>query len=108
MYDKILPDIIRRTRLINGLTQLETAKSCGISASYLCRLEKGGCLPSPGVLLRLANVLNISGYDILVCAAYAAINEPPKNDGYLSEIVSTLRLILAEKKAGGSNENGLF
>lgn len=46
-------------RLEKNIKQIELANMVGISASYLCDIEKGRILPSIKKLLLIADALNI-------------------------------------------------
>ena len=60
---------IRDARLAAGLTQVQVALACGLAASYISRIERGG---APGVSLRhLARILSVVGLD-LTARAYPA------------------------------------
>jgi transcriptional regulator with XRE-family HTH domain len=49
-----------------GLTQQALAERCGIYRTYLSRIESGDANPSIGVLIALANTLNIEIYKFFV------------------------------------------
>jgi len=49
-----------------GLTQQALAERCGIYRTYLSRIESGDANPSIGVLIALANTLNIEIYKLFV------------------------------------------
>lgn len=51
---------VRRTRLRRGLTQEALAESAGQDLSYLQRVERGATNLSVGVLLALANALDVT------------------------------------------------
>ncbi|MFE7954446.1 helix-turn-helix domain-containing protein [Streptomyces sp. NPDC057413] len=48
---------IRRSREASGLGLTEFANRCGISASYLSRIERSQANPSPSVLRRISDEL---------------------------------------------------
>lgn len=50
---------IKKQRLQKKKTQIEVAKSIGISRSYLSDIENGRYMPSVGTLIKLASYLDI-------------------------------------------------
>lgn len=56
---------IKETRKIQGLTLMELAKITGISAGYICHLEKGTRKnPSVQMMEKIALALNKSVYEV--------------------------------------------
>ncbi|MFC0190403.1 helix-turn-helix domain-containing protein [Fictibacillus aquaticus] len=51
---------IRAYRKLKGHTQEGLAKSAGISVSVLGEIERGSRKPKPELLLKIADILNIS------------------------------------------------
>lgn len=51
---------IKLHRIELGIEQKELASRLGITSGYLSKLERGLCQPSPEILEKLENVLNIS------------------------------------------------
>ena len=51
------PCDLRQLRLRKGLSQQDLAKACGISNSWLCRLEKGAEVMGPKAVTALAETL---------------------------------------------------
>ena len=57
---------IREMREARGMKQRELAEKAGITAAYLCDLEKGKKRnPSIALLVRIAEVLNVTLIDLL-------------------------------------------
>lgn len=52
-------EALRSLRQAHGYTMGELAEKCGISTSYLSRLEKGGSVPSFTVAAALAGALDV-------------------------------------------------
>lgn len=50
---------LRRERILAGHNQQSFAKLVGISASYLSEIERGRYQPSPALLRRIADALNV-------------------------------------------------
>ena len=59
------PARLRRRRVELGRMQIAVAAAAGISSGYLSELEAGTRNPSPGVLTRLAEVLECSAVDLM-------------------------------------------
>lgn len=57
-------ELIRQTRIKQGMTQKKLAQKCGISNSFLCEIEKGKAQGSLTTFIRLINALEIDGRDI--------------------------------------------
>jgi transcriptional regulator with XRE-family HTH domain len=57
---------VKAFRAEAGLTQQALAERCGIYRTYLSRIESGDANPSIGVLIALANTLNIEIYKFFV------------------------------------------
>ena len=51
---------IREIREQLGISQKELAEKAGISQSFLCDIEQGGCKPSIDTAVKLAQVLDVS------------------------------------------------
>lgn len=54
---KLLGETLRKTRLLEGLTQAELAVRLDVSASYVQKLEGGRANPTLGQLAHLAKAL---------------------------------------------------
>ena len=79
-------DALKQARLRAGLTQLQVARSLGVTASTYCGYETGKREPDVPKLRRLALLLHLSG-DELLCLPHAA---PPVSAQEL-ELVRQLR-----------------
>jgi transcriptional regulator with XRE-family HTH domain len=53
------PERLRLLRVAQRLSQDALAQRAGISAPYLCRIERGYARPSPAVLDRIARALGL-------------------------------------------------
>jgi len=61
-----LAENLRQLRKARGLTQAQLARVCGITESYICRLERGKeTNPSLNTMIRLSTILGVS-LDLLV------------------------------------------
>lgn len=52
---------LRATRAVRGLSQRDL-EAAGVTAAYICRIERGSKLPSIDVIRRLALVLGVSAH----------------------------------------------
>jgi len=59
MSKNIIGEAIKKQRIKKEKTQLEVAKSTGISRSYLSDIENGRYTPSINTLVKLATYLNM-------------------------------------------------
>ena len=57
---------IKKYRQDNSLTQMALAEKAGISVSYLCSLEAGNKWGTPETIVKLADSLNISPYQLFL------------------------------------------
>jgi DNA-binding XRE family transcriptional regulator len=57
---------VKAFRAEAGMTQQALAEGCGIYRTYLSRIESGDANPSIGVLIALANTLNIELYKFFI------------------------------------------
>lgn len=57
---------IRRTRVLKKITQEELHKRCGYKTnSYISKVERGDANPSLGLIVRIANALDVDAFDLL-------------------------------------------
>ena len=56
---------VRHHRKLNGLSQEELAEQLETNRVYISNIERGEAAPSLEMLLRIANVLNVSADDLL-------------------------------------------
>ncbi|MGA7329120.1 MAG: helix-turn-helix domain-containing protein [Rhodomicrobium sp.] len=56
MADKIVPYIVRRARLLTGMTQSEFTLLYGVDEATVSRWETGSAQPSPEIWSRLRNI----------------------------------------------------
>ena len=59
--------VIRRVRTGAGLTQADVSKRCGLTRSYISRIEHGKISPRVQTLRRIANALDVD-LGLLFCA----------------------------------------
>jgi transcriptional regulator with XRE-family HTH domain len=75
---------LRAQRTAARLSIRNLAERVGVSYGYLSRLESGQYLrPSPDILYRLAEVLEIDGNDLLARTGYAVSSDLPSFTPYL-------------------------
>lgn len=67
------PARLRARRVAAGRQQADVAKAAGISAGYLCELERGTRNPSPPMLKRLAEALGCQITDLMPERVAAAV-----------------------------------
>jgi HTH-type transcriptional regulator, competence development regulator len=79
----VLPSIgavLRQAREIRQLSAVDVARAAGISAAYLNRLENDAVkAPSPHVLHKLSEALNVPYNDLLQLSGYPLPHEPARN-----------------------------
>jgi transcriptional regulator with XRE-family HTH domain len=81
---KALGDYLRAGRIAARLSMRSLAERVGVSYGYMSRLESGHFLrPSPDILYRLAEVLEIDGNDLLARTGYAVSSDLPSFTPYL-------------------------
>ena len=79
-FGKIISDFRKR----NGMSQREFARQVGISASYVCMIERGatgrrdGVRPSPKIIEECSKVMGVS-LGTLYSALYQDLNVDPDN-----------------------------
>jgi transcriptional regulator with XRE-family HTH domain len=66
---------IRRLRLAKGESQEALAERVGVATNYVSMIERASCLPSLGVLLKLADALGADVGEVVGGAA------PPDDEG---------------------------
>ena len=57
---------LKEIRIKNGLTMRQVAKKAKLSASYICRLEKGVRTPTIKTLDKLSKVYKIDFIDLII------------------------------------------
>ena len=68
--DTDIGHFIKRTRKEKGLTLMRLQKLSGVSNSYLSQIENGLFQPSPEILKKLEEPLEVSYFDLMVKAGY--------------------------------------
>jgi transcriptional regulator with XRE-family HTH domain len=61
----MLNELLRQARLSRGLTQQELAQRAAVSTTQICYIEQGDRVPSPALLLKITEQLNVSSEDWL-------------------------------------------
>ncbi|TDH62571.1 helix-turn-helix domain-containing protein [Dankookia rubra] len=91
--------LLARARRARRLSQLDLALETGISTRHLSFVETGRSRPSPGLVLRLCEVLGVPPREadgVLLAAGHApAHRETPLEAPAMAEVLAALRLILA-------------
>lgn len=70
--------LLKRQRLMAGLTLKQFSLTCGVSASQLSRIEKGKQIPSLGSLQKIARSLDFEVAELLLFAGYLPVSSPSK------------------------------
>lgn len=63
--EKIFGQILRKHRMLNGLSQEKLSQECGLDRSYISLLERGLRQPSLTTILLLSKTLNISAANLI-------------------------------------------
>lgn len=91
--------LIAAARRARRLSQMDLALEAGVSTRHLSFVETGRSRPSPGLVLRLCEVLGVPPREadgVLLAAGHApAHRETPLEAPAMAEILQALRLILA-------------
>jgi len=61
-------------RSARGLSQRDMAKKMGIPRTYISKLERNRCVPSPGQIRRIAGTLEVSEYCLVALASWTTIS----------------------------------
>jgi transcriptional regulator with XRE-family HTH domain len=74
--------VIRQAREVRSLSLVDAARSAGISAAYLSKLENDGVKkPSPHVLNQLSEALAVPYAELMLLNGYRLPGEPEKRAG---------------------------
>src|SRR3954453_19830931 len=91
--------LLRDWRRARRLSQMDLALEAGISTRHLSFVETGRSRPSPGLVLRLCEVLGVPPREadgVLLAACHApAHRETPLEAPAMAEVLAALWLILA-------------
>lgn len=91
-------DILRRWRKQRGLSQLRLAVGAGISQKHLSFIENGRAAPSRGMVLQLAEHLDVPLREcnaMLLAAGFAPIfRDRPLTDPALARALATIERLL--------------
>ena len=72
--------LLKRTRQVRALSATDVARKAGISAAYLSKLENDAVKkPSPHVLHKLSEALNVPYNDLLRLSGYPLPHEPDRD-----------------------------
>ena len=90
--------LLARARRARRLSQMDLALETGISTRHLSFVETGRSRPSPGLVLRLCEVLGVPPREadgVLLAAGHApAHRETPLEAPAMAEVLAALRLML--------------
>jgi len=70
--------LLKRQRLMAGLTLRQFSLACGVSTSQLSRIEKGKQMPSLESLQKIARSLDFEVAELLLFAGYLPSSSPSK------------------------------
>lgn len=97
---ELLARTLRTTRGLQDRSVRSVAQAADISAAYLMKLEKGEVAsPSPHVLHRLGEVLNLDYLDLMRLAGYVVPDTAGQRSGALALALSSQRLTEDEAHA---------
>ncbi|SHF15242.1 Helix-turn-helix domain-containing protein [Desulforamulus putei DSM 12395] len=71
----MFPKNLKNLRAEKGLTQKKLAEILKLDESTICKYEKGSCLPSQKVLLKIGDYFNVSLDELL--GRKETVNYPP-------------------------------
>jgi len=57
--------ILQKYRVEASMSQLKLALRVGVTRIYISNIENGKCLPSPDVIIKIADVFNICPKDLI-------------------------------------------
>ncbi|KEQ21768.1 helix-turn-helix domain-containing protein [Paenibacillus tyrfis] len=90
-------DQLRDMRKLKGFTIRELADRSGVSAAYISQLENGNRgVPSPDVLMKLSEGLNIPYTELMQIAGYLEKTASDKEEGAYTKPRVNLRRFLRE------------
>ncbi len=87
--------IIKRQRLLSGLTLRELANSSGVSSSHIGRIERGERFPSAHVLRHIAPHLGFEEGELFVLAGYFTPQPPTAAERQAADNFTQLDPIVA-------------
>jgi len=79
---------LRNYRTKTGLSQMQLAEYCGISAGYIAEIEIGKKFPTIGVIEKIAGILRIEPYQLFKSQAKNSIAETSKEKSHLPYYVN--------------------
>jgi len=75
-----LGSVLKRAREVREVSAVDAARSAGISAAYLSKLESDAVKrPSPHVLLQLSEALAVPYADLMRLTGYRVPGDPERN-----------------------------
>ena len=76
--------MLKRRRLLAGLTLRELSVISGVSASHLGRIERGEHFPSAHILRKITKPLGLSGNELFTFVGYLVpqLSNPVENPSY--------------------------
>ncbi len=93
-----LAEIVKETRISQGLSASELARRAGVQTSTITRLEAGQFQhPSPETLVSVARVLEVSASDLFACLNWMPKEQLPSFTPYLRAKYGALPTQVQEK-----------
>jgi len=89
---EILSKNIKELRKRSDLTQAELAEKCDISNTFIGEIETGVKYPSPSTFERIATVLQVEPY-VLLIPKDAVINDIDRNE-LLHKVIEDLKVVV--------------
>ena len=85
---------MRRQRIRLGLTLKDLAAKSGVSVSHLGRIENAQRYPSPNVLRKIAEPLDLDENEIFSLAGYLPIEQPKTPDLEKHKLLAELDILV--------------
>jgi transcriptional regulator with XRE-family HTH domain len=89
-----LGSIVRRQRIRLGLTLKDLAAKSGVSVSHLGRIENAQRYPSPNVLRKIAEPLDLDENEIFNLAGYLPIEQTKTPDLEKHKLLAELDILI--------------
>lgn len=90
-----LGDVLKQSREVRGLSAADAARSAGISAAYLSKLENDAVKkPSPPVLHQLSEALTVPYAELMLLSGYQlpAYPDPGPTDGVAAALFADITM----------------
>jgi transcriptional regulator with XRE-family HTH domain len=94
---ELLANNIKEYRRKYGFSQDKLAELAGISSQYLATIETCRKFPTPEVLDRLAEALNIETHELFTFASSPQKELEKLRQGIIEEVVKTIKQAFAEE-----------